>query len=306
VALAPSLPPPLDTGRAPEGGDVASIQSGWRLAVREFARNRLAVLGVGLLVFFVVLCYLGPLFYHGNILSTNPDAVLLPPGAGHPLGTDPEGLDVLGELMKGGQASLEVGFFAAVVGMVIGTFVGAISGLVGGVVDSVLMRVVDVFLSIPFLFIILIVAERYGATILSLSLIIGAFTWLVPARLIRGEVLTLRVRDFVSAAKVAGSGQLRMINRHLLPNALSVIIVNITFSVANAILAVATLGFLGFGLHYPTVDWGDMLSQGVTYLESGEWWLIYPAGICIVLVVMACNLIGDALRDSLDVRLRRR
>jgi ABC-type dipeptide/oligopeptide/nickel transport system permease subunit len=306
VALAPSLPPPLDTGRAPEGGDVTSIQSGWRLAVREFARNRLAVLGVGTLVFFLVFCYLGPLFYHGNILNTNPLDVLQPPGAGHPLGTDPEGLDVLGELMKGGQASLEVGFFAAVIGMLIGTFVGAISGLVGGVIDSVMMRVVDVFLSIPFLFIILIVAERYGASILSLSVIIGAFTWLVPARLIRGEVLTLRVRDFVSAAKVAGSGQWRMINRHLLPNALSVIIVNITFSVANAILAVATLGFLGFGLHYPTVDWGDMLSQGVTYLEEGEWWLIYPAGICIVLVVMACNLIGDALRDSLDVRLRRR
>ena len=305
MALAPSLPP-LDTGRAPEGGDVGSIQSGWRLAVREFTRNRLAVVGVGILVFFVVFCYLGPVFYHGNILNTNPLNVLQPPGSGHPLGTDPEGLDVLGELMKGGQASLEVGFFAAFVGMLIGTFVGAISGLVGGIVDSALMRIVDVFLSIPFLFIILIVAERYGASILSLSLIIGAFTWLVPARLIRGEVLTLRVRDFVSAAKVAGSGQLRMINRHLLPNALSVIIVNITFSVANAILIVATLGFLGFGLHYPTVDWGDMLSQGVTYLEEGEWWLIYPAGICIVLVVMACNLIGDALRDSLDVRLRRR
>jgi ABC-type dipeptide/oligopeptide/nickel transport system permease subunit len=305
VALAPSLPP-LDTGPGPEGGDVGSIQSGWRLAVREFAQNKLAVLGVGILVFFVVLCYLGPVFYHGNILNTNPLDVLQPPGSGHPLGTDPEGLDVLGQLMKGGQASLEVGFFAAFIGMFIGTFVGAISGLIGGIIDSVLMRVVDVFLSIPFLFIILIVAERYGATVLSLSIIIGAFTWLVPARLIRGEVLTLRVRDFVAAAKVAGSGQWRLINRHLLPNALSVIIVNITFSVANAILAVATLGFLGFGLHYPTVDWGDMLSQGVTYLEEGNWWLIYPAGICIVLVVMACNLIGDALRDSLDVRLRRR
>jgi ABC-type dipeptide/oligopeptide/nickel transport system permease subunit len=305
VALAPSLPP-LDTGPGPEGGDVSLIQSGWRLALREFVQNKLAVVGVGILVFFVVFCYVGPLFYHGNILATNPDGVLLPPGAGHPLGTDGVGLDVLGELMKGGQASLEVGFFAAFIGMFIGTFVGAISGLIGGIVDSVLMRVVDVFLSIPFLFIILIVAERYGASVLSLSMIIGAFTWLVPARLIRGEVLTLRVRDFVAAAKVAGAGQWRLINKHLLPNALSVIIVNITFSVANAILAVATLGFLGFGLHYPTVDWGDMLSQGVTYLEEGNWWLIYPAGICIVLVVMACNLIGDALRDSLDVRLRRR
>jgi peptide/nickel transport system permease protein len=123
---------------------------------------------------------------------------------------------------------------------------------------------------------------------------------------VRGEVLTLRVRDFVSAARTAGSGQWRLINRHLLPNALGVIIVNVTFNIADAILAVATLGFLGFGLHYPTVDWGDMLSNGITYLQDGYWWQVYPVGTCIVVVVMACNLLGDALRDSLDVRLRRR
>jgi len=142
--------------------------------------------------------------------------------------------------------------------------------------------------------------------VLSLSLILGAFTWLVPARLVRGEVLTLKVRDFVAAARIAGSGRWRLINRHLLPNAFSVIIVNVTFNVADAILAVAYLGFLGFGLHYPNYDWGDLLSNGTDYLQDGYWWLIYPAGICIVLTVMACNLIGDALRDALDVRVRRR
>jgi peptide/nickel transport system permease protein len=168
------------------------------------------------------------------------------------------------------------------------------------------MRVVDVFLSIPFLFVVLIVAVKYGATVLSLGLLIGAFTWLVPARLVRGEVLTLRVRDFVSAARTAGAGRWRLINRHLLPNALGVIIVNVTFNVADAILAVAYLGFLGFGLHYPTQDWGDMLSGGLGYMQDGYWWLVYPVGACIVLVVMACNLLGDGLRDSLDVRLRRR
>jgi peptide/nickel transport system permease protein len=169
-----------------------------------------------------------------------------------------------------------------------------------------MMRVVDVLLSIPFLFVVLIVAIHYGATVLSLSVIIGAFTWLVPARLVRGEVLTLRVRDFVSAARTAGATQWRLINRHLIPNAISVIIVNVTFSVADAILAVAYLGFLGFGLHYPEYDWGDLLSNGTQYMLDGYWWLIYPAGICIIVTVMACNLIGDALRDALDVRLRRR
>jgi ABC-type dipeptide/oligopeptide/nickel transport system permease subunit len=305
VAIAPSVPP-LDIGRAPEGGEVGAIQSGWRLAVREFARNKLAVIGVGIIVFFILFCYLGPIFYHGDILSVNPLAVLQPPSSAHPLGTDQTGLDVLGELMKGGQASLEVGFFAAVIGIGIGALWGAIAGLVGGVVDSAMMRIVDIFLSIPFLFVVLIVAARYGSSVLGLSLLIGAFIWLGPARLVRGEVLTLRTRDFVSAARTAGSSRWRLISRHLIPNALSVMIVTATFNVADSILYVATLGFLGYGLHYPVVDWGDMLSSGVSYLEDGNWWLIYPAGACIVLVVMACNLIGDALRDSLDVRLRRR
>jgi len=298
--------PPLDVGRAPEGGEIGVIQSGWRLALREFAQNKLAVAGVAILIFFVLFCFAGPLFYHGDILNTNLNASDLAPGSGHLLGTTDEGFDEMALLMKGGQAALEVGFFAAFIGIGLGALWGAIAGLAGGIVDSAMMRVVDIFLSIPGLFIILIVAVRYGATVLSLSLIIGAFTWLVPARLVRGEVLTLRTRDFVAAARTAGAGRWRLINRHLLPNAFGVIIVNVTFNVADSILTVAALGYLGFGLHYPTNDWGDMLSSGIAYMQDGYWWLVYPVGICIVLVVLACNLIGDALRDSLDVRLRRR
>jgi len=297
---------PLDITRAPEGGEIGPIQSGWKLAIREFAQNRLAVIGLAILVFFVVFCFAGPLFYHGQVFNTNLTAADMPPGAGHPLGTDDEGFDELALLMWGGRAALEVGFFAAIIGIGIGAIWGSVSGLAGGIVDAVMMRIVDMFLAIPFLFIVLIVAVRYGASVLGLSLIIGAFTWLVPSRLVRGEVLTLRVRDFVSAARAAGSGRLRLIRKHLLPNALGVMIVNVTFNVADAILAVAALGYLGFGLHYPTQDWGDMLSNGIQSLQDGYWWLVYPVGACIVLVVMAANLVGDALRDSLDVRLRRR
>jgi ABC-type dipeptide/oligopeptide/nickel transport system permease subunit len=303
--LASSLPP-LDITRAPEGGEIGPVQSGWRLAIREFAGNRLAIIGVAVLGFFVLFSFAGPLVYHANLVTANLNLSNSPPGAGHPLGTDNEGIDVLGELMKGGQASLEIGFMSALIAIVVGALYGAISGLAGGILDSALMRVVDVLLSIPFLFVVLIVAVRYGASVLSLSLIIGAFTWLVPARLVRGEVLSLRVRDFVAAARTAGSTRWRLINRHLLPNALSVIIVNVTFNVADAILAVAYLGFLGFGLHYPSYDWGDLLSNGTQYMLDGYWWLIYPVGFCIVATVMACNFIGDALRDALDVRLRRR
>ena len=298
--------PPLDVTRAPEGGEVGAVQSGWRLALREFMHNRLAVVGVGLLLFFVVFCFIGPLFYHGNILQANLIDAHDPPGAGNPLGTDVEGFDVLGQLMKGGQAALEIGFFAAFVAITIGALVGSVAGLVGGIVDTTLMRITDIFLSIPFLFVVLILAVKYGASVLSLSLVIGGFSWQVPARLVRGEVLTIRERDFVLAARTAGAGSWRLIGRHLLPNALGVMIVNVTFQVADAILAVAYVGFLGFGLHYPNTDWGDLLSDGAGYLSDGYWWLIWPVLTCIVLTVMALNFIGDALRDSLDVRLRRR
>jgi peptide/nickel transport system permease protein len=290
----------------PEGGDVGAIQSGWRLALREFMSNRLAVVGFAMIVFFVLFCFVGPLIYHTNQIDTNLISANEPPSAAHLLGTDTDGFDELGRIMKGGQAALEIGFFAAFVAIVIGALWGAVSGLVGGIVDSTLMRVVDVFLSVPFLFVVLILAVKFGASVLSLSLVIGFFAWQVPARLVRGEVLTLRERDFVLAARTAGSSNWRLITKHLLPNALGVVIVNVTFQVADAILAVAYIGFLGFGLHFPNVDWGDMLSNGIEYLQDGYWWLIYPVGACIVLTVMALNFIGDALRDSMDVRLRRR
>ena len=305
MAKAGSLPP-LDIQRAPEGGEIGAVQSGWRLALREFASNRLAVAGFGILIFFVLFCFVGPLIYHTDQINTNDLLANMPPSGQHLLGTDGQGFDELGRMMKGGQASLEIGFFAAFVAIVIGTLFGAVSGLIGGFVDSALMRVVDVFLSVPFLFVVLILAVKFGASVLSLSLVIGFFAWQVPARLVRGEVLTMRERDFVLAARTAGAGNWRLISRHLLPNALGVVIVNVTFQVADAILAVAYVGFLGFGLHYPNVDWGDMLSEGSTFLQDGYWWLIYPVGACIVLTVMALNFIGDALRDAMDVRLRRR
>jgi ABC-type dipeptide/oligopeptide/nickel transport system permease subunit len=298
--------PPLDVQRAPEGGEVGAVQSGWRLALREFSSNRLAVIGFGMLIFFVLFCFIGPYIYRTNQLDTNLTIAYQPPSGAHLLGTDTSGFDELGRIMKGGQAALEIGFFAAFVAIVIGTLWGAVSGLAGGVIDSAMMRVVDVFLSVPFLFVVLILAVKFGATVLSLSLVIGGFAWQVPARLVRGEVLTLRERDFVLAARTAGSTPWRLISRHLIPNALGVVIVNVTFQVADAILAVAYIGFLGFGLHFPSVDWGDQLSQGSNYLEDGYWWLIFPVGACIVLTVMALNFIGDALRDAMDVRLRRR
>src|ERR1700759_2968489 len=306
MATQSSSLPPLDVQRAPEGGEIGAVQSGWRLAFREFASNRLAIIGFGILIFFVLFSFVGPLLYKTNQLDTSLTLSNLPPSGSHLFGTDGQGFDELGRVMKGGQAALEIGFFAAFVAIVIGTLWGAVSGLAGGIIDSAMMRIVDIFLSVPFLFVVLILAVKFGATVLSLSLVIGFFAWQVPARLVRGEVLTLRERDFVLAARTAGASSWRLISRHLIPNALGVVIVNVTFQVADAILAVSYIGFLGFGLHFPNVDWGDQLSDGSQYLQDGYWWLIYPVGACIVLTVMALNFIGDALRDSMDVRLRRR
>jgi ABC-type dipeptide/oligopeptide/nickel transport system permease subunit len=300
-----TLPPVTDHAVA-EGGEVTVVQSGWRLGLRAFAQNKLAVVGLGILLFFVLFCYLGPIFYHGDVTIANVLLTNSPPVQGHPLGTDTEGFDVLGEVMVGGQASLEIGLLAATIATVVGTLWGAIAGLAGGLLDGFMMRIVDVVLSIPLLFVVLIVGAKWGSNVLNLAIIIGIFSWLVPARLVRGEVLTLRVRDFVAAARAAGAGRSRLVLRHLIPNALSVVVVNITFQVADAILLVAALGFLGFGLNYPVFDWGDTLATGTENLLNGYWWEVYPVGICIVLTVMAMNLIGDALRDALDVRLRRR
>lgn len=301
-----TLPPVTADALIAEGGEVTVIQSGWRLALRSFAESKLAVIGVGLIVFFVLFSWVGPLVYHGDTSVAQLLNADSPPAAGNPVGTDSTGFDILGAMMVGGQASLSIGLLSALIATVVGTLWGAIAGLAGGLVDGAMMRVVDVILSVPLLFVILIVGAKWGSTVLNLAVIIGIFSWLAPARLVRGEVLTLRVRDFVSAARSAGSTRSRLVLRHLIPNALSVVVVNITFQVADAILLVAALGFLGFGLNFPVFDWGDMLSGGTSNLLNGYWWEVYPVGLCIVLTVMAFNLVGDALRDALDVRLRRR
>lgn len=289
-----------------EGGEIYEQGSGFKITLKAFAENRLALVGIGLVVFFLLFSFVGPHIYHSNQISGDLLNNDLPPGKGHPLGTDDNGFDELGRMMKGGQAALEIGLLTALIATVVGTLWGAVAGLVGGWLDGLLMRFVDVGLSIPTLFVVLIISARYSATVLSLSIIIGLNAWFVPARLVRGEVLTIRERDFVAAARAMGSSQTRQIFRHLIPNALSVVIVNITFQIADAILTVAFVGYLGFGLHFPQVDWGDQLSNGVNYLGDGYWWQIYPVGVCLILTVMAFNFMGDALRDAVDVRMRRR
>jgi peptide/nickel transport system permease protein len=299
-------------GPAPAGGE-AQQQLGGGLTmqlVRVFVENRLAVVGLAIIAFAILFCWVGPLFYHTN--QTDTQKALLNsvqnagPSGAHPLGTDSSGFDLLGRIMYGGQISLEVGFAAAGIATLVGVLVGAVSGFFGRAVDAVLMRFVDVLLSVPILYLLIVLAVIFTPSVEILILVIGFTAWLVPARLVRGETLSLRVREFVQAVRVMGGGGPRIVLRHIIPNTIGTIIVNATFQVADAILLLAALGFIGLGVPSPQTDWGSMLSNGVNYAFDGYWWEIYPTGLAIVLVVVAFNFVGDALRDAFEVRLQRR
>jgi peptide/nickel transport system permease protein len=277
---------------------------GTRSGFRTWASLRQAQIGVGIVLALVAFSFLGPLVYHTNQVTVNLNNATQPPGAGHPLGTDGDGFDILGRLMRGGQSSLELGFAVAITTTVGGTLYGAISGWLGGIVDVVLMRVVDTLLAIPTLMLLLILVNIFTPNLVMIILLLSALSWLGTARLVRGEVLALRVRDYVQAAKTVGGGQWWIIRRHLVPNAFGVIVVSATFTVADAILTMSALSFLGLGLPPPASDWGSMLTNGLDYLFDGYWWMIYPAAAILIITVIAFNLIGESIRDSLDVRLR--
>jgi peptide/nickel transport system permease protein len=261
-------------------------------------------IGLGIVVFVVLFSFAGPLIYRTDQVHTSIESATLVPSRAHLLGTDEVGYDVLGRLMLGGQTSLEVGIAAAIIATSFGVLWGAIAGFFGGLLDALMMRVVDALVAIPALFLLIVLGTIVTPSVPVLVLVIGGIAWLVPSRLIRAETLSLRTREFVDAVRVMGGSEARIVLRHILPNAIGTVVVNATFQVADAILAVAALSFLGLGIPPPAANWGSMLSSGVDYTFAGFWWLIYPAGIAIVVTVVAFNLIGDALRESLDVRLR--
>jgi peptide/nickel transport system permease protein len=299
-----------DEALIPEGGEAVSDGGFVRNTIRVFAENKLAIVSLGFLIFIVLFCFVGPHIYVTN--QTNAQEALLtsvqnaPPSSSHWLGTDENGFDIVGRLMYGGQISLIVGFLAAVVATVVGVIYGALSGFFSGWFDSLLMRFVDIGLSIPVLFLLIALVTIYRPTAPLLIIVIAAVSWLIPARLIRAETLTLRTREYVQAVRAMGGTRRRIIGRHIIPNSVGTIVVFATFDVADSILLLAALGFLGLGVPAPQTDWGTMLSNGVNYASNGYWWEIYPVGLCIVLVVVALNYIGDALRDALEVRLQRR
>jgi len=284
-----------ELGLTPAARPRSMLRRGWEV----FAENKLALASVIVLFLIVGFCFIGPLLYHTDQVFTNLSDYLCRPGAKHLLGCNDVGYDQLGRLMVAGQTSLEVGLAAAFVAVLFGTLYGAVAGFAGGVVDSAMMRVVDAGLSLPYIMVIIILSVIFQPNTITMIFIIAVFYWLGVSRLVRGETLTLRTREYVQAVKVLGGGRRRAITRHILPNAVGVIIVQATFAVADAILILSGLGFLGYGVQPPATDWGSMLSNGLTYIQSSNyWWLIYPPGIAIILTCIWFNFIGDALRDA--------
>jgi peptide/nickel transport system permease protein len=272
-----------------------------------FAENKLAIAGLAFIVFIVLFCFAGPHIYVTNQTNTNLATYLCTPSGSHLLGCDDLGYDELGRLMAGGQTSLEVGLAAALVSVLVGTLYGAISGFAGGIIDAIMMRIVDAGLSLPSLMVIIILSVIFHPTPAVIVFIIAVFYWFGVARLVRGETLALRTREYVQAVRVIGGRPMRSVIWHIVPNAIGTIIVQATFAVADSILTLSVLGFLTLGVAPPATDWGSMLSGGLNYIQGGNyWWLIYPPGVLIILTCIAFNFVGDALRDAFETRLQRR
>ncbi|BBB02175.1 putative peptide ABC transporter permease [Actinacidiphila reveromycinica] len=302
----PAAPPGgAGSAGAPEAGALAVRHGSGRLTAAAFLRNPRALVGLGIVAVVAAFCFVGPLLYRTDQVTVHLDLAELPPGGGHPLGTDASGYDVLGRLMAGGRSSLELGFAVALATTLIGTLYGAFAGYFGGFVDAVMMRAVDTFLAIPGLVLLLIVVSMFTPSLGLIIVVLSLLSWLGAARLVRGEVLTLRTREFVQAARMMGGTGRRIVLRHLVPNAAGVIIVSATFTIADSILTLSALSFLGLGLPPPHADWGTMLTGGLDYLYDGYWWLVYPPAVILIITVVAFNLIGDAVHDALDVRLHR-
>jgi len=267
---------------------------------RATSRRRpsgITALSLAWLIVIVAACALVPFGLRVDANATNVTQAYAPPTALHWLGTDGLGRDEFARLLIGGRITLSVGAVAALVAMLIGTAYGALCGYYGGWLDTALMRIVDVLLSVPTLFLLLFLAAMFHGSIVALMLVIGATSWLQPARLVRGEMLTLKERVYVEAARAAGATDRRIIFTHLVPNAAGTVITTTTFMVASAMLAETALSYLGIGVRAPTPSWGNLLSSAQSDLFAQAYWLILPPGFAILSTVCALNFLGDWLRE---------
>ncbi|MBF0529093.1 MAG: ABC transporter permease [Deltaproteobacteria bacterium] len=271
---------------------------------RGLKTNRLALAGGVVVVFLFLISFLAPWLSTHDPDFIDVAARLEGPSRTHLLGTDSLGRDVLSRMLWGARISLKVGFVAVGIATLIGIFFGAIAGYYGGFIDSLIMRFVDLMLCFPAFFLILAVIAILEPSIWNVMIVIGITGWMGVARFVRAEFLTLKNRDFVQAARTMGASDLRIIFRHILPNALAPVLVSATLGIAGAILTESALSFLGIGVQPPTPSWGNILTEGKDNI-SFAWWLSVFPGLAILITVLGYNLLGEGIRDSLDPRLKR-
>ena len=270
---------------------------------QRLLRHRLALIALAVLLIFLGCAILAPL-----LTPYSPDAMdlmhpLTLPSLAHPLGTDDNGRDLLSRCLYGGRISLAVGIVAMLVAMSIGITSGAISGYFGGLVDNLVMRIVDVMLAVPGMFMLIVASTIFTTGELTIMIVIGIFSWMAVARLVRGEILSVKQREYVEAARALGAGNTRIIVRHILPNIIGTIMAQATLTVGQAVLTESTLSYLGLGIQPPTPTWGNLLHNAQEYMIRAPW-LVYPPGILIASTVLCFFIVGSILRDVIDPHVR--
>jgi len=276
----------------------------WGDAWIRLRRNRLAVVGASAIILVTLAAAFAPFITPYSFDKQYLNSIMLSPNLAHPLGTDELGRDVFARLLYGARTSLAVGIFTQIIVVFIGLPLGAIAGSVGGRIDNLLMRFVDIMYAFPDILLIILLRAVFGGSIFMIFLAIGLVAWVNVARLTRGQIISLKGRHFVTAAKLMGGSQRYVIMRHLLPNSLGPIIVVLTFNVPRAIFAEAALSYIGIGVKPPTPSWGTMISDGNGLIFANSNLVLFPA-LAIVILMLAFTFLGDGLRDALDPRLRR-
>jgi peptide/nickel transport system permease protein len=284
--------------------DAPSRRSGSRqtsqvaLIWRDFKRHYPAVAGLVVIVIMIAVALLGPHLAPSDWAEQNLRGRLMAPSLSHPMGTDDLGRDVFSRVLVGSRASLSVAFVAVAILIIIGVLVGMVAGYYRSL-DGPLMRTVDVFMSVPNIFLILTIVALFGPGLRNTMLVIGFTAWMGTARLVRGQFLSLREKEFIEAARAVGVGNARIILRHMMPNTVSVIIVQATLFISYAIITESLLSYLGLGVQPPNASWGNILSSGRNFMREAWWMTVFP-GLAIFVTVLAFNFVGDGLRDALD------
>jgi oligopeptide transport system permease protein len=276
----------------------------WDDARRRLFRNKAAVAGMAVLALLVLAAVLGPYLIPFRYDEINKaDTWVAPLTDGHLLGTDALGRDLLARLLIGLRVSLAIGLVATLVSLVIGVAWGAVAGFVGGRLDEAMMRIVDVLYSLPFIFFVILLMVTFGSNIVLIFVAIGAVEWLTMSRIVRGQTLTLKQKEFVEAARAAGLSQGAIIRRHIVPNLLGPVVVYVTLTIPAVILAESFLSFLGLGVQPPMASLGTLIAHGAQDMELAPWLLIFPSAVMVV-TLMSFNFIGDGLRDAIDPKDR--